>query len=185
MDSIFHFLRHAETQIDPDHPVITWELTEKGLEQTRNLADSGVFDSIDFIVTSEERKAITTAEPIALRLGIEISPYPAFNELDRGDDFTSREQYLADVRATFDDFNSLASGWESAADVLKRFQKGVRYLENQHKSKRMLIVSHGLVLTLYFASILGVMNLCFQRWSKLKFLAYGIIENGRITRDIV
>ncbi|MGY5876431.1 MAG: histidine phosphatase family protein [Candidatus Thorarchaeota archaeon] len=184
MSSTFLFLRHAETEIESKRHVTLWDLTENGLEQTRILVETGVFDGIDFIIASKESKAIKTAEPIADRLGVLITSSPAFNELDRGNNYLSLEQYQSNVKAVFENFNSSVSGWELAADALERFEKGILSLEDKYDSKKILIVSHGLVLTLYFGSIIGEMDHCFQRWSKLKFLAYGVVEDRRVIRDI-
>ncbi|MDO8752124.1 MAG: histidine phosphatase family protein, partial [Candidatus Wolfebacteria bacterium] len=73
MNNTFYFLRHAEVEIDKEVPVSSWRLTKEGKRVAYELAEQGIFDDVDMVVASEESKAIETAEPIAKRLGVELT----------------------------------------------------------------------------------------------------------------
>jgi hypothetical protein len=49
----------------------------------------------------------------------------------------------------------------------------------------VLIVTHGTVLNIYFAECLHVLDQLPERWRKTGFCAYGCVEDGVVTKDIV
>lgn len=77
------FLRHAETLVDPKSPASKWCLTTSGLSESYELAASGILGEVDAIVSSDEMKAIETAEPFARMFGLEINRNHNFRELNR------------------------------------------------------------------------------------------------------
>ena len=62
---------------------------------------------------------------------------------------------------------------------------GIRGVDRIKEVENILIVSHGIVLTLYFAKLMDMMEVAYQRWVQLKFLSYGIVEDGVVKQDIV
>ena len=76
-------------------------------------------------------------------------------------------------------------GWETIDSAMKRFNQGVEELSSKYHSKKLLVVSHGIVLTMYFASLLNCMDEAFDRWKKLRFCSYGIVKNGEVIKDII
>ena len=99
MNNKFIFLRHALTKIDPSKPADQWELSEEGIKGIKEIVNTGVFDDIDLIVSSAEKKAIQTGTFIAERLGKEIIIDANFNELNRGFSYqASKEEYEKKVK---------------------------------------------------------------------------------------
>ncbi len=179
------FLRHAETLVDPDSPASKWHLASSGQSESYELAASGILGEIDAIVSSDEMKAIETAEPFARMFGLEIDPNHDFRELNRNaGPFLTREEHLSCVQEVLKNPSSRSSGWECAADALARMKRGVQHTMSQHGSKRVLVVSHGLVLTLYFADLQAIMHEAFDRWNRLPFCGWGVVSNNRVLRDI-
>ncbi|MCD6522724.1 MAG: histidine phosphatase family protein [Candidatus Diapherotrites archaeon] len=80
------FLRHAEVEIDKNKPISEWPLSDYGKRHAETVANSGIFDDVDVIISSAERKAYQTAEPIARRIGKNIIQYKELNKLDRDKD---------------------------------------------------------------------------------------------------
>ncbi len=183
--TLIHLLRHAETRLDSNVPADRWHISEEGMESARILASSGVFDEVDMIVTSDENKALETAEPFAKRIDAEIIRNSSFNELDRGTGpFTSREEYLERVRTALGAPESSTSGWEVAANALGRFTKGIDAFESGTGARSILLVSHGLVLSLYFAHLLNAKDV-YERWRRLGFCYWGTVRGGKVLKDIV
>ena len=87
------FLRHAKTEQDPHLNATAWGLSEEGKRQAQSVSEIPVLNEVDVIYTSEEKKAILTAEPLAKKLGKDISPLSFFNEITRGDGFLSKEMF--------------------------------------------------------------------------------------------
>ena len=183
-ENTFYFLRHAETKKDPNTHAKEWVLTEDGSSDAHRLADSGVFDDVDMIFSSSEEKAYLTAMPIARRLGIEITRNQAFDEVRRGEAFLSDEEFKNLKREKLENLDCKKDGGESGREAIKRFSDAIDELDKHNKDKKILVVSHGTILTLYFAS-LGADDNIFQRWKDLKFCSWGITKNQNIKRGIV
>lgn len=180
------FLRHAETLVSSDSPANEWHLTPFGLRESTELAASGVLGEIDAIVSSDEMKAIQTAEPFARMFGLEIESNHNFRELNRNSGpLLAREEYLSCVQEVLRNPSARPNGWECAADALTRTKKGVQQIMSQYGSKRVLVVSHGLVLTLYFADLQAAMHEAFERWNRLLFCGWGVASNNRVLKDII
>ena len=185
MNNQLIFLRHAKTQKDPSK-VTTWLLTEEGEKAAQNLAESGVFDDIDIIITSTEQKAILTATPFAKKLQKEIIKIPELNEIHRGKgEFLSQEEFFKIKEQMFLDLDFTKDSWETSNNALKRFQMAISDIDNKYDNKKILIVSHGTVLSLYFADLLNELNKVMQRWLRLGFCDWGVIENNKVMKDIV
>ena len=185
LTTLIHLLRHAETKLDPSALADRWHISEKGAESALVLASGGVFDNVDLIITSAEDKAFETAVPFARRIDADITRNPSFNELNRGTGpFTSPEEYLERVRIALSDPESSSSGWETAADALRRFEQGIHTIESRTGAHSLLLVSHGLVLSLYFAHLLKTEKV-YERWRRLGFCSWGTVRNGRVVKDIV
>jgi broad specificity phosphatase PhoE len=183
--TLIHLLRHAETKLDPSLPADRWHLSEEGVKSAHALASSGVFDGVDLIVTSAEDKAFETAIPIVKRIDTDIIRNSSFNELYRGTGpFTSPEDYLERVRITLSDPESSTSGWETAADALRRFEQGIHNIEARSEARSLLLVSHGMVLSLYFAHLLKTEEV-YKRWRELGFCSWGTVRNRKVVKDIV
>ncbi|MFW9799617.1 MAG: histidine phosphatase family protein [Candidatus Thorarchaeota archaeon] len=185
MDTLIHLLRHAETRIDPNTSPVEWHVTEEGAKIAQMLASSGVFDNVDLVVSSAEYKAIESAQPFAERLGLETSIEPRFNELERvGDHISSRNEYLRRVKLALLNQDSSVHGWETAANAIRRFKQGIRSVESKAESDAVLVVSHGLVLSLYFATLLDLDEV-YDRWLRLEFCSWGTVKNQHVIKDIV
>lgn len=61
------------------------ELTERGLRQADQLAKAAVALGVDVVVSSPQRRAVTTATPAAEALGVPLHLRPDLREVDFGD----------------------------------------------------------------------------------------------------
>ena len=187
MDNTFIFFRHALTKIDHTKPAYQWVLSDEGMQEAKKILTSGEFDDIDVIYTSTEKKAIQTAYYLSKKLEKEIIADSRLNELNRGHDFIdTKKEYEETVAKAFLHMNSRVQKWESAHNALTRFQKTIEEIGKKYSNKKILVVSHGIVLTLYFVKLLELSpNELFTRWKSLLFCDWGIVKEGKVIKDII
>lgn len=186
MTNSLYFLRHAETKVDLSTPVREWHITEEGARLTKELAMSEQLSVIDGIIHSSEEKAKQTAEIFAEDLEVQMYQLSGLDELAREHQGVLTDvEYRNRVRRTLSDPEGNVPGWESGASALQRFEDAVRKVDIMFHRKDVLIVSHGIVLTLYFCKLRSFEAIAFERWSQLEFLAWGLVRDGRVLVDIV
>lgn len=177
-------LRHAETQLDMVTSASEWILSEEGVSSCKAMANSGVFSDIEAIYSSSEPKAIMTAEPFSNKLGLTVKSLSELKELDRGEIFLSNDGYLEAVRSSLSFPVKEVQGWEHPEIALQRFGNVISSI-SMSNYKRVLVVSHGLVISLFLALHLNAREDAFDRWKRLKFLSWGEIIGNTMLRDIV
>ncbi len=187
MNNAFIFFRHALTKIDLTKPADQWILSKEGIKSAKKILTSGEFDDVDIIYTSAEKKTIQTAYYLSKKLEKEITADSRLNELNRRHDFKdTQKEYEENVSKAFLQMNTSIGQWESAHIALTRFQKVIEEIDRKYNNKKILVVSHGIVLTLYFVKLLEIPNKeLFSRWKSLLFCAWGIVKEGKVVKDIV
>jgi broad specificity phosphatase PhoE len=181
-----YFLRHAETIADPSQPAHEWSITAEGLRQTRELAKSEVFSNIEGIIHSSEKKARQTADVFAEELNVDLYEHPEFDELRRQEAVSlSNSEYRGIIREILTNWDRNVHGWESGAEALNRFAEAVKRINIMFYSRNILVVSHGLVLTLFFCQLRNFQSIAFERWTQMPFLAWGLVRDGRVLIDIL
>jgi broad specificity phosphatase PhoE len=89
-------------KIDPAAPVPSWGLSAVGRTCTETLANTGWLSGTTQIISSEERKAIETAEIIAGRLNVAVGVLEAMHENDRSaKDFLPPNEFEASADQFF------------------------------------------------------------------------------------
>ncbi len=186
MDNKLIILRHARTQIDKNVPIAKWVLSSEGALEAQKLSDSDIFGGIDVLLSSDEDKSYLTIKPIADKLGKQIERVPDIGEISRpGSEKLAKEEYEDMKKSIFVDLNYTKYGWETANHALSRFGGAIKRIDREHDGKKILVCSHGTVMTLYFAALQDKMPALFERWEKLDFGSYDIIENGNVVKDII
>ena len=179
------FLRHADTQKDPDLNAALWGLSAEGKKQAEEASNLPIMNEVDMIYVSEEKKTTLTVEPITKKLGKGITPLSFFNEVKRGDKFLTKEEFEAEKVKQLNDLNYHAFGGESGNEALTRFKRGIEQVSKENAGKTILIVTHGTILNIYFADLLDAYDKLPERWQKTAFCAYGITKNEGVIKDIV
>ena len=179
-------LRHAETSINPSLPAHEWSITTDGIKKTRELARSEIFTKIDGIIHSSERKARQTAEVFAEGLRVDLYEIPEFDEVHRptGPPLSNNE-YRLRVRETLTNWGRGPPGWESGAQALRRFSEALKRINIMFYDKNILVVSHGIILVLYFSQLRNLQSIAFERWTQMPFLAWGLVRDARVLIDII
>ena len=180
------FVLHGKTKVDSSKPVSQWELDEEGRFQAKKLAETGLFDYADIIISSDEKKAIETASFFAGRIGKEIVIRHELRELDRdASGFLEKDVFDKTVKKCLENPDKSVKSWETADHALKRFQEGIQRINDEWKGKRIIVVSHGLVVNLYFARLLGKMDEVWERTMATTFCSWGIVKYGKVVKGIV
>jgi broad specificity phosphatase PhoE len=148
------YFRHHH--FDPAVPVPSWGLNEVGKARTEALASTGKLSGTTQVVSSEEQKAIETAEIIAAKLNVDVEVRDAMHENDRS---ATGFLPLAEFEVVADQFfaQPLDSirGWELAIDAQSRIVREVERVLARNRSGDVIFVGHGAVGTLLFCHYSG------------------------------
>lgn len=178
------FLRHAHTQKDPLINAAKWGLSKEGEKQAKDVAEMAIFNLTDVIYTSEEQKTFLTVEQLAKKLSKKTQSLPFFNEVKRGDKFLTKEEFETEKVKQLTELSYSAFDGESGIDALIRFKQGIEFVIKENPNKTILIVTHGTILNIYFADLLGAYRELANRWDKTDFCSIGVVENNRVIKDI-
>ena len=184
-NNILIFLRHAETKVDKRVKNSEWSLTDKGKLEALDIAKSNFFDDIDIIIASTEKKAYKSIYPLAEKLKKKILRDIELNEIIRDHGiFLETKEYLTTMKLCMKNKDQSFNNWETANNALERFSKKIEEIDYAYNEKKILIVSHGCVINLYFGKVLGKLEKVFDRAQTNTFCDYGIIQNKKVIKDI-
>ena len=142
-------VRHARPVVVPGAPPETWELDERAREDCVLLAHTLRDLELPAIVSSPEPKARQTAAVLGLRLGVPVAEDAAFREAARP------SEWVDDYRAAAPAY--LASGgdsrWEPHTAVVVRFAAAIERARKANPGRDLVVVSHGLAITLYLDAL--------------------------------
>jgi len=135
-------------------------LTNRGAEQSRRLADWLAAEGIDAITTSPLRRARETAAPLGALLGIEPTVVEGLSEYDaHSDEYIPIEE----LRALKDDrwHATIEGRWADVGGVdPAEFQANVVPVVDdliaRHPGQKVAAFTHGGVVNVYLAHVLGI-----------------------------
>ena len=139
-ETTIYLVRHGET-IDNARQIMQGQtqgcLNEQGREQAQQVAQRLADEAFDAIIASDLRRAIQTAEIIAVPHGLPVSTTPLLRERDWGS-FTGR--FIPDLKGEVwpDDIESEPALLQRAADFLQ-------YITTTYPGKRVVAVGHGII----------------------------------------
>lgn len=148
MSTFVYMVRHGESPKEGNER--TRGLTEKGSLDAGRVADILKDEKIDVVVSSPYIRSILTVEKIAQQMGQKVLVYEDLKERI----FSSENKRLNDqileqiLEKSFFDFNFSIDGGESNADCQKRAIKVLKELLDTFKNKKVVIGTHGAVMTL-------------------------------------
>jgi broad specificity phosphatase PhoE len=138
-----YLVRHAEAGWSPDE---MRPLTAQGREQAGAVADALVPLGPDAIYSSPYTRARQTVEPLAARIGLPIEDVEDFRE--RLLTHVAVADFVAASRTTWDDFAYAFPDGESNGAAQQRGRAAFERLVARHRSGRIVIATHGTLLTL-------------------------------------
>ena len=148
---VVRYLSHPQVLIDANIPVPEWGLNEIGQKRAQQFAEWPVLRATKSIVSSGERKAIETAQPVSTVLGVPSNVRERMHENDRsatGFLPPDRFEHVADQFFAKPDKSVL--GWERAVDAQARIVGEVLYVLETAPDGDILCVGHGGVGTLLY-----------------------------------
>lgn len=150
---------HAENRYAGSSDVA---LTELGIVQSARLARWAGGQPIDAVYSSDLSRAVITATPAALALGLPVTIDPALREVDfgRGEGLTAAEMAasfpLEAARFIAHPGTSPLPGGESGADATERAWGALARVAALHPLGTVLVVMHSTLLRLLLCRALGM-----------------------------
>lgn len=145
-------MKHSEPILEPDVAPNLWCLSERGRAGSVLLGERLGRYGPGIVVSSEEPKAVETAEIVAGRLGIGCRVYPGLHEHDRtGVPFLDDEKFWLVARTFFERPDELVWGGETARQAGSRFEEAVRKVLDEREEEVVTVVAHGTVISLLVA----------------------------------
>lgn len=165
-------VKHAMPILDASKPPKEWVLGPEGragAEQLGNHFKDHYW--FDVVYSSEEPKALETAQIVAKVLQVPTRPLAELNEIDRrAMPIMSREEHVEYNRELFVRRHEKVVGEESAEEALDRFEFGINLIL-LGKPENVLVISHGTVISLY-AQKTNRSLFAFGMWQKMNCLDY-------------
>lgn len=153
---VVRYLTHPQVQIDPSIPVPEWGLSELGRLRVERLVAAGWLGGTRLVVSSAERKAIETADPIAAALGSALEVRPSMHENDRSaTGFLPPAEFERVADRFFAEPHTSVRGWERAIDAQSRIAGEALEAVAKAPPGDVLLVGHGAVGTLLFCQLSG------------------------------
>ncbi|CCM74076.1 histidine phosphatase family protein [Rhizobium mesoamericanum] len=151
------YITHPQVKIDPAVPVSKWGLSEIGTARTHKAADSDWVKQLRRIISSDETKAIETAEILAAAAGLTIEIVDGTHENDRSaTGFLQPPEFEKAADWFFAHPAESFRGWERAIDAQRRIVSAVTdTLASHDPTSPIAFVGHGGVGTLLKCHLQG------------------------------
>jgi broad specificity phosphatase PhoE len=153
-ESTWNSERRVQGQHDPP-------LSRRGKQQARELAARLAGHPLAAFYTSDLRRAVETAEPLAETLGREPAPLPGLREIALGQwEGKSREELMAEFPELWAAWSQrpswdLVPGGEGSGPFERRVLETLAWLQAQHPIGDVLCVTHGGVIQVLLGSVVA------------------------------
>ncbi len=155
------YITHPQVAVQPDVPVTRWGLAPLGVERARAMCRQPWIPHVRRIVSSDEVKAVQTAEILGRHVGVDVEVRPGIGENDRSSTGfvpPARFEQLADRFFAAPDES--VEGWERAVDAQSRIAAGLADLltgreGGEEAGGDVAVVGHGGVGTLWWCALAG------------------------------
>ncbi|MFG6494767.1 histidine phosphatase family protein [Fictibacillus sp. UD] len=155
MSTYVYMVRHGESPKEGNER--TRGLTQKGYLDSNIITDILKCENINVVVSSPYRRSILTVKHLAEQIGQEVLVYEDLKEKKFSYDGNriSDKQLVPLLEKSFKESDFALEGGESNDDCQKRAIKVLKELLEKFRDKKIVIGSHGAVMTLmmgYFDS---------------------------------
>lgn len=152
VEAVARYLTHPQVLIDAATPVPRWWLSDNGRARARLLLRADWLPRLSRIVSSDETKAVETAEIVAKAAGLNVEIRENMGENDRSaTGFLPPEEFEAVADRFFAEPERSARGWATARHEQARIVDAIDDVLRGHDAGDVLFVGHGAV---------GALNLC-------------------------
>jgi broad specificity phosphatase PhoE len=166
-------IRHSAVVVDAAIEPKQWRLSDEGRRLCRPLATALRMHDLGVLVSSEEPKAVETAEIVAKRLRVETRTAGGLDEHGRPFEPDPAE-FERLMERFFAEPTSRIFGEESADEALVRFTAASDAVLASEPDRNVAIVAHGTVIALYAAPILGIG--AGALWTRLQAPSFVVID---------
>jgi broad specificity phosphatase PhoE len=150
------YLSHPQVRIDPAVPVPCWGLSDVGRARAVALAAQPWIRRFGRVISSDETKAVETADLLAAALGCRTEVFASLHENDRtATGFLPPPEFEAVADRFFRHPDDSIRGWERAADAQARIIGGVARALADDPDTPAIITGHGGVGTLLWCHCAG------------------------------
>lgn len=160
MDTYLYLVRHGQTDLDKKgilHSTMDCGLNEKGESEAKLLANVLSHHPISCVYSSNLRRALETAKPIAKACKCEVRTEKSLSEKKLG---KAEGMHISEYQNIFMDallrhsemnfyerlFNKIVDDSESHIDLAERILPTIHALCEQHPDEHLVIVTHDWVL---------------------------------------
>lgn len=178
-------IKHASPQQEPGVSPHDWKLSAAGREKAAALAERLRVHAPAIIFTSDEPKAVETAEIIAQALGVPHEVAADLHEHDRINvpQMPTRE-FISSMALFFKRPTELVLGRETAEQARRRMTVAMDRILAENERRDVAVVTHGTVLALYLAPLLEGDE--FDLWRRLGLPSYVVLDGEKMeTVEIV
>jgi len=147
MKTTIYMVRHGESPYT-EGDERTRGLTPKGKIDIEKVTKILIGEKIDMIISSPYTRAILSVEGLAKHLNIDIKVFEDLRERHFAADIIDNAELMSSIRESFNDPEYTLPGGESNADCQKRAISVVKPILKEHRGKKIVIGTHGLVMTL-------------------------------------
>jgi broad specificity phosphatase PhoE len=170
-------IRHSISQPQPGISAHKWALTAEGQARCAALADQLRIYHIARVATSDEPKALATAQLLAAHLEVAtpLVVEPDFRETRRetAPYFDSEGEFHAAIRKAMSAPDQVVFGEEAFSDAIRRFAQALGRLTNIHRSETLAVVTHGTIMSLVLGHLAGLDT--FDTWRGLGMPAFAVL----------
>ncbi len=155
------YISHPNVEVDAAIAVPRWGLNDEGRSRTRSMLQQPWVSWIGRIVSSDETKALETAEILAAHLGLRVEIRPGIGENDRSaTGFVPPPEFEELADAFFARPDESVQGWERAIDAQARIVSKLADLldstsDTPTANTDIAVIGHGGVGTLWYCHLTG------------------------------
>ncbi|HZI98053.1 MAG TPA: histidine phosphatase family protein [Actinomycetales bacterium] len=176
-----HLVRHGPPRIDPQAPPHEWSLDGEARDAVLALASSGVLPDDVRWLSSDEPKAVQTAEMLAEEMvsSQDVEQVPGLREQRRPagwiDDYAVRVH-----RSLVREDEPSSEGWETSAETRQRVTGAVR--DAVSSDDEAVLVGHGTAWTLLVSELTGT-PVDLVAWERMSLPDHCVVEDGTVVSD--
>ncbi|CAN5490730.1 histidine phosphatase family protein [soil metagenome] len=153
--SALYYVTHPNVLVDPATPIEQWGLDATGTARATAMLEQPWIPAVERIVSSDETKALQTAQILAGQLALQVEVRSGIGENDRSSTgYLPPTEFERMADRFFDQPEQSADGWERAIDAQRRIVDGLADLLDGPADSPTpgvtVVVGHGAVGSLWY-----------------------------------
>lgn len=180
-------IRHSEPEII-DANFYECRLSEKGIKETKDFAQSGKIPKPHMVFSSSYNRAVDTAKVFSKHYSVELEILDDLKEWNL-QSLNLQEEYIEQENIGWSDHDKVVLGNESLNNVKYRVLNCVNELVRRFDSTDiLLLVSHGTVINM-LCSFIGKREAKISDIKNMNYLDYAVVSfedgNFELIKDII